>query len=276
MKVVGESDEGYILGDSQSQLLDGSEGSEGDNIVEGEDGIGVILTTQKFLRCIERHLIVYLSASHHLAVYRYAMLPECFKISMLSPAHHIEVIRSADEGNPLATCLDKMICCHLSSLVSICSYRREFVGETCSAKEHEWNTHIGNFLKMGIVGGILSQTSHNTLHMHTDEVVDCPSLDDTILMTIGTYYRITSLGGLVLDTVEHGGIEVSDQVGHDNTDNLRSLVSQTARKGIRPVVQFLCQLLYSCLHLLSYFRTVSQCTTYGGDTDSKLLCEVFQ
>ena len=41
---------------------------------------------------------------------------------MLTPAHHVEMIRTSDEGYPLASSLDEVIGCHLGSLVTIGGY----------------------------------------------------------------------------------------------------------------------------------------------------------
>ena len=141
MTVVGETDECNIFGNTKPHLLDGSEGGKGDDIVECENGVRAVVTTEQSLGCIERHLIVYLAASHHLAVDGNAMLPQRLKISMLAPAHHVEMIGPADEGNPLASCLNEMIGCHLCGFVAIGSDRRKLVGETCATEEDERNTH---------------------------------------------------------------------------------------------------------------------------------------
>ena len=53
MDIIGEADQGHIIGDSQTQLLDGGEGGEGDDVVEGEDGIRTIITFQQTDRSVE-------------------------------------------------------------------------------------------------------------------------------------------------------------------------------------------------------------------------------
>ena len=47
MGIVGEADEGDIVGDAEAHLGDGVVGSEGDDVVEGEDGVGPVGAVEK-------------------------------------------------------------------------------------------------------------------------------------------------------------------------------------------------------------------------------------
>ena len=147
--------------------------------------------------------------------------------------------------------------------VAIGDHTRELIRQAGSSEKHEGDPHLGDLLEMRIVGGVLRQTGDDTLHVQVDEIVDGPHLVLTVLMGVGTDHRVARLPGLVLDTVEHGGIIVGHQVGHHHTDHARRLFSETLCKRIGTIVQSLCQFLHLFLHLLPNLRRTAQ-----GSADS--------
>ena len=183
---IGKTDDGHILRNAQSLCLDGIEGGIGDDIVEGEDGIRRILPFQQSERSIACHIEIDFIANHQRAVDRNPVLAECLQIAMLAAAHHVEMVRTTDEGDAAGTglyhVLGGLLCCH----VAIAHHLRELVFQAAAGKEHQRYAHIMKLLEVRIVGGILRQTGDDTFHMHVEEVVQCLRLALMVFMTVGT------------------------------------------------------------------------------------------
>ena len=112
--------------------------------------------------------------------------------------------------------------------------------------------------------------------MEVDEVVDRHTFSLAVLVCVGADDTIAGPLGFLLYAVEHGGIVVGDQVGHDDANDLRCLLAQALREGVGPVVQALGQFLHTLLHLLAYLRRRMQRSADSGNTDIQFLCQVLQ
>ena len=182
---IGKTDDGHILRNAQSLCLDGIEGGIGDDIVEGEDGIRRILPFQQAERSIACHIEIDFIANHQRAVDRNPVLAECLQIAMLAAAHHVEMVRTTDEGNAAGTglyhVLGGLLCCH----VAIAHHLRELVFQAAAGKEHQRYAHIMKLLEVRIVGSILRQTGDDAFHMHVEKVVQRLRLALMVLMTVG-------------------------------------------------------------------------------------------
>ena len=146
------------------------------------------------------------------------------------------MVRTSYECDAPAACVYQMLCRLLGSLIAIGRHAGEPVCQTGTTEEHQGNTHGGQSLKMRIVRRILGQTGYNSLDMHADEVVDGLCLNGKVLMAVGTDNAISFTTCLVLNTVQHSGIVVCHQIGHNDTYHLGGILSQSLGKGVRTVV----------------------------------------
>ena len=87
-------------------------------------------------------------------------------------------------------------------------------------------------------------------------------------MGVGADNAVAGTSGFVLDAVEHGGVVVGDEVGHDNADDLWCLLTQTLCKGVGPIVEALGQFFHAFLHLQAYFWRGMECPADGGNADA--------
>ena len=271
---IGESDDSHIFRNAQTFRLDGIEGCIGDDIIEGEDGIRRILTFQESERGIARHVEVYLVAYHQIAVDRDAVLTECFEITVLAAAHHIEMVRTTDESHTARTGFYHVLGGLLSRHITISHHLGEHVLQTAAGKEYQGHPHLVELLEVRIVGGVLRQTGDDTLYMHIEKVIQSLRLALMVFMTVGTDDGIAQLGGIVFDAIEDSGIIMGNEIWHDDTNHSRSFLAETLGERIRAIVQLLGELLHLLGHLLSYFMTVSQCSGNGSYTDTKLISKV--
>ena len=148
---IGESDDGDILWDAQALGLDGVEGSVGDDVIEGEDGIRAMLALQEFEGGVACHVKVYLVAYHEVAVNRNMVVAKCLQVAMLATAHHVEVVRTADEGDALASCLYQVLGSLLGCDITIAYHLRELVLQAATGEKDEWHTHLVQLDRKSVV-----------------------------------------------------------------------------------------------------------------------------
>ena len=108
MGIVGETNERYILGHTQSYCADRCERSKGDNVVESKDSIWTFRLQKHLLGSLHRQLIVNRPTCHQVAVDGDARFSQCFKITVFPPPHHIKVIGTTDKSYAPATSRDKV------------------------------------------------------------------------------------------------------------------------------------------------------------------------
>ena len=74
---------------------------------------------------------------------------------MLSANDHVQVVRSAQESNPLAACLDQMERRLIGSLITIGYHLGELIWQTGPGKEDQRDAHFMQILEMTIVYRLL-------------------------------------------------------------------------------------------------------------------------
>ena len=223
MHIVGKTYQCHVFRNVEFHLSYCRVGGKCYYVVESQNGIRTVGALQEVQRVFHCRGIVNLVAHHYFSVYRYAVFTQCLKISVFSPFHHVEVVRSSNEGDASASGGDEMFGCHLGCLVAVGSHGGELVAHASSSEEHERYSHVGNLLKVGIVGGVLCKTGNDALHVHVDEVVNSLCLCNAVFVTVCTDDRIARLCRFLFNAVENGGIEMGQKVGDHNTDYFRSL-----------------------------------------------------
>ena len=236
MHVVRKADQCHVLRNHQPTVLDGRKRRKGNDVVECHDGIRTVVAFQQLHGVPQRHLIVYLVANHQIAVYRYLVVAQRLQIAVLAAAHHVQVVRSADECNAPAARLYQVLRGLVRSLVAIGRDTRETLRQTRTAEEHQRGTHLGNLLEVAVVLRVLGQTGYDALHMQSQEVVHRHRLVLEILVAVGTDHAVARTACLTLNTVQHCRIIVRHQVRHHHANHLRGLLAQTLGKGIGAIV----------------------------------------
>ena len=276
MHVVGEADKGHVLRDAKAELLDGGEGSKGDDVVEGKNGVGRIIALQQTEGGLQGPVVVDAVADHKLSFDGDAVLTQSLQVTVLAAAHHVEVVGTSNESNTTATSVDEMLGGFLSSHVAVGHDARELLRQTGTAKEHQGDVHLRNLLEMAVVGGVLRKTGYDALHMEADEVVDGPNLSVTLFVGVGADNGVALLGGLLLDAVEYGSIVMGHEVRHDDANHTGCFLAEALGKGVGAVVEPTGQILHTLLHLLTNLRGTAKRPADSGYTDAKFFGEVFQ
>ena len=276
MNVVRKAYQRHVLGNLLAAVLDGRKSSKGNDIVKCQDGVRAVIAFQQVHRVLQRRLVVNLVTHHQVAVYANPVVAQRLQVTVLTAAHHIQMIRTADKGYTPATRFYQVLRGLVGSLVAVSCHRRTAIRQTGSSEEYQRNTHLRQLLEVAVVLRILRQTGYNALHVQTDKVVHRHRLVFEILVAVRTDYAVTCAPRLTLDAVQHGSIVVRHQVRYHHANHFRSLLTQALRKGVRTVVQLLGQVLHALLHILAYFRRTAQGTTHGSDTHAQLVGQVFQ
>ena len=118
---------------------------------------------------------------------------------------------------------------------------------------------------MVVVVSVLRQTGYDAGHVQIDKLIHFFLLSYMVFMRVGTYHREAVLPRIVFYAVEHAGIIMRHQIGHNNAQNVRSLLSQALREGVGAVVLLLGQLTYLLSHGLTYLVAVTQCARHSSN-----------
>ena len=276
MGIVGEADEGDIVGDAEAHLGDGVVGSEGDDVVEGEDGVGPVGAVEKGPDGLGGDVEVDFATGDEGAVDGHAGIAQGLEVAVLTANDHVEMVGTTDEGDTTATGFEEVLGGLIGCFVAVGLDGGEELGEAGAGEEDEGDTHLGYLLEVAIVGGVLCKTGQNSLDVKVDKVVYGAYLGLHVLMTVGTDDAIALTGGLLFDAIENGTEEVADEIGYDNADDLGLLMAQGAGKRIGTVVELLGQGLDALLHLLTYLGGTAQGPADGGNADAELTGKVFE
>ena len=79
MHIIGEADECHIVGDTEAKLLDSRKGSEGDDIIEGENGIGTFVALQQTDGGLKRPVVVEAVTYHEVTINGNAVLTQSLR-----------------------------------------------------------------------------------------------------------------------------------------------------------------------------------------------------
>ena len=112
---------------------------------------------------------------------------------MLSAFHHVDMVWSTNKSDTSASGLYQVVGGLLRRFVAVSGHCRELVGHASTSEKHERNAHIGNFLKVRVVGGVLRKTGNDALHMHVDKRVNSLCLQQAVFMAVGTDDGISRL-----------------------------------------------------------------------------------
>ena len=271
---VGEADDGHIAGYRQTPLLDALESTEGDDVVEGNDGVGWITHAHKLVDGLLGKIVADVATPHKIAVDGDIVLAQRLQITVLAAADHVEMIRTTDESNPAAASSYEVLGGTVGSNVTVGNNLGEELGQTRAGKKYERNAHIMDFLEVGVVGGVLGQTCDDALNMEVDEVVDGLLLTRVVLMRVGADDGVAERAGEVLYAVEDSGVIMSDKIRNHHTDNPRSFLAEALGERIRTIVKLLGQLLDALLHLLANLVAVAKGTAHRGDANAKALGKI--
>ncbi len=170
---IGESDDGDILWNAQALGLDGVEGSVGDDVVEGEDGIRAMLALQSrrvALRATSKSILSHTTRSRSIGI-RFSL--KRLQVAMLATAHHVRWFRTADEGDAACVLSHQVLGSLLGCHITIAYHLRELVLQAATGKKDQWHTHLVQLFEMGIIDGILCQAGDNTFHVHIEKVIKC-------------------------------------------------------------------------------------------------------
>ena len=276
MGIVGEADEGDIVGDAEAHLGDGVVGSEGDDVVEGEDGVGPVGAVEKGTDGLGGDVEVDFATGDEGAVDGHAGIAEGLEVAVLATGDHVEVVRTSDEGDATGAGLKEVLGGLIGCFVAIGLDGGEELGEAGAGEEDEGYAHLGYLLEVGVVGGVLCETGDDAFDVEVDEVVDGAYLGLDVLMAVGADDAVALGSCFLLDAVEDGAEEVGDEMGDDDADDLGLLVAQGAREGVGAVVELLGQGLDALLHLLTYLGGTAQGPADGGNADTELGGEVLE
>lgn len=276
MDIVGETDNGNIVGHTQAHLLNGGVGGKGDDVVESENGIGTVGTLQELAHGTAGLVEIDATAGDKGAVDGQMGVAQGLEIAVLAAHNHVEVVGTTDEGDTAAAGLEQVGSGLVGGLVAIGGDGREEVGQAGATEEDQGDTDGGEFLEMAVVAGVLCQTGDDAVDMETKEIVDGTHLVGGVLMAVGADDAIALGVGLALNAVEDGTEIVGDDIGHNDANDLGRLLTEAARKGVGTVVELLGQRLDALLHLGAYLGGAAQGAADGGYADAELCGEVFE
>ena len=186
------------------------------------------------------------------------IISESLQIAVLAAAHHIEMVRTADECDTFRTGFDEVLRGFLRCHISISYHLRELVFQTAAGEEYKRYGHLMKLFEMRIVYGILRQTGNDAFHVHIEEVVECHYLSLIIFMTVGTDNGITVFGCIIFYTIENGSIVVGHQIRDDDTYHARCFLAEALRKRVRSIIEFLGQIFDLLGHFLTHFVAIAQ------------------
>ena len=186
------------------------------------------------------------------------------------------MVGTSDECDAATASIYQVLSSHLGCFVAIGRHGRETVGQAGTSEKHQWNVHLGKFLKMTVVRRGLCQTGYDTLNMQTNKVVDGVGLILKTLVAIGTDDAITGTAGLRLNAIKDGSIVMCHQIRHDDTNDTGSFLSKALGKGVGAIIEFLGKVLDALLHLLAYLGRTAQGSADGGNADSQLFRQILQ
>ena len=273
---IGKTDDSNILWYSESFFLDSIKGGIGDYVVKGEDGIRSVLLFEETEGSVSGHIEIDSVANHEVAVDRDAVLSQSLQITVLSAAHHIKMVWTADEGDAARTGIYHVLGSLLGCNITIAYYLRELIFQTATGKEHQWNAHLVQLLEVRIVNRILCQAGDDAFHMHIQEVFYRSLLVLCILVTIGADYRVAIPYGIIFNAIQHGSIIMGHQVWHNHTNHPRCFFSEALCKRVWAIIELLGKAFHLLSHLLSHFMAVAQGSRHCCDADAKSVGEVFQ
>ena len=127
MDIICKAYQSDIIGDAETELLNGGKGCEGDDIVESKDGIRTVFALQQTDSSIKRPLIVDAFADNEITVNGDAVLTQCLQIAMLTTTYHIKMVRTSYESDATTTGIDKMLGSLLGSHIAIGSNTGELL-----------------------------------------------------------------------------------------------------------------------------------------------------
>src|SRR5574344_148832 len=112
----------------------------------------------------------------------------------------------------------------------------------------------------------MSYTGHDSFNVHSNKVVYDSRLYFMIFMTVRTNHRISRFCGVVFDTFQNRRIIMSHDIRHYDTYNAGGFPTKTLGERIWTVIHFFSQHLYTFLHILTYFWTLSKSSRNGSNT----------